>query len=82
MSLWPHRLVALTLGGPCVLCAGYSEQGGQMVWLDESDRYHMTLQGKESWLCSGYPVQIWLNGRLAATVFPARRRTRKGMPRS
>jgi hypothetical protein len=53
-----------------------------MVWLDESDRYHMTLQGKESWLCSGYPVQIWLNGRLAATVFPARRRTRKGMPRS
>ena len=82
MSLWPHRLVALSLGGPCVLSAGYSEQDGRMVWLDESDRYILTLQGREPWLRSGYPVQIWLNGRLAATVFPARRRTRKGMPKS
>lgn len=81
LTLWPHRLVALTLGGPCPLNEGYGEQNGELVWLDLHARYMLTMQGKESWLKAGYPVQIWINDRLAATVFPRRRRTRLGMPK-
>jgi len=81
MGLWPYHLVALSLGGPCPLRPGYGNVNGRMIWLDDEARYKRTLSGEEAWLQAGYPVQVWFNGRLAATVFPRRRRTRKGMPR-
>ena len=82
IGLWPTRLVALSLGGPCPLKAGYGDSGGKVVWLDEQTRYRMVLRGDESWLKAGYPVQIWKHGRLVATVFPRRRRTRRGLRRT
>lgn len=81
IGLWPTHLVALSLGGPCPLRAGYGESDGKVVWLDEQARYKLVMRGEESWLQAGYPVQVWKHGRLVATVFPRRRRTRRGMPR-
>ena len=79
LGLWPYQLYALSLGGPCRLRAGYGERDGELLWLTEADRYHLVVRGQDPWVRSGYPVQVWIHGRLAATILPRRRRTRSGL---
>ncbi|MEL6344635.1 MAG: hypothetical protein AAFV53_16080 [Myxococcota bacterium] len=79
--LGPVALYALSLGGPCPLLAGYSKVDGEMIWLSVADRYQRALRGEESWLRSGYRIQIRRAGRIVAVVYPPRLRTTAGMPR-